>query len=119
MVGPDGEANFHMWIDGSEDTSNVNERVIVSAYELSALGSGTWSVVVESKDLATDDQDFSLVVTGAISPVEVDAAEAASAGTVSDVVDSGAAPAVAAGSGPLLLTAISSLAILATAMITA
>ena len=69
MIAPNGE-KFYMWADNPHDTVNVNERVIVSAEDVAANGSGNWEVRVRSRNLATDSQTYSLVVTGAIGPRE-------------------------------------------------
>ncbi|CAM9331359.1 unnamed protein product [Scytosiphon promiscuus] len=56
-------AVYTMWMSGVTDTTNVNERVIVPA---ESVESGEWSVIVSAKGLLTDEQSYSLVVTGAI-----------------------------------------------------
>ena len=64
VVSPSG-TTFTMWDLGEKDALNVNERVVVDAADVE---SGTWTVVVSSNSLATDEQSYSLVVNGAISP---------------------------------------------------
>ncbi len=64
VVSPSG-VRHTMWLSGVTDTVNVNERVIVNAADVE---SGTWSVWVWAKSLTTDEQSYSLVVNGAISP---------------------------------------------------
>ncbi|CAN0227366.1 unnamed protein product [Scytosiphon promiscuus] len=59
---PSGTA-YTMWKSGAADMVNVIERVIVPA---GSLETGEWSVVVSAKALLTDDQAYSLVVTGPI-----------------------------------------------------
>lgn len=117
-----------MWADNKFDDSNVNERVIVSAAEVAEMGtgSGIWSVRVRSRDLHTETQHVSLVVTGAISDVSVNSTAVSAAKTASNIGDddeedpaTGRAGPTVIGSSPLLLTAISSLAILAAAAIAA
>lgn len=65
VIAPDG-TKYTMWTSGEPDDSNVNERVIVSAAKVE---SGTWTVRVSADVLSTDEQAYSLVVNGAISPV--------------------------------------------------
>lgn len=67
VISPSGE-KFYMWEDNKWDKVNVNERVIVDADDITE--SGTWAVRVRSRSFSTDDQSYSLVVTGAISPPE-------------------------------------------------
>lgn len=64
MISPNG-TRYTMWASGVADIVNVNERVIVDAEDIE---SGTWTVVVSAKTLSTDNQSYSLVVNGAISP---------------------------------------------------
>ena len=64
VVSPSG-TTFTMWSSGDKDTLNVNERVVVDATDVE---SGTWTVLVSSNSLTTDEQSYSLVVNGAISP---------------------------------------------------
>eukprot|EP00903_Cladosiphon_okamuranus_P015158 g14016.t1 len=65
VVSPSG-TTYTMWSSGEKDTTNVNERVVVDA---SDVESGTWAVIVSSNSLtAADEQSYSLVVNGAISP---------------------------------------------------
>lgn len=66
ITSPSGDL-YTMWGSGTVDSVNVNERVIVSPDQLE---SGAWNVKVSSKALLTDSQDYSLVVTGAISNVD-------------------------------------------------
>lgn len=103
---------FYMWADNPWDEVNVNERVIVSAEDVAANGGegGTWEVRVRSRDLATDKQTYSLVVTGAISPPG-SAAEVQSVDATDDGASS-AAMSVTVGVSPFLLTAAASLAVL-------
>lgn len=56
-------ATYTMWESGAADTVNPVERVVVPA---GSMESGMWSVVVTAKGLLTDEQSYSLVVTGAI-----------------------------------------------------
>ncbi|CAM9872026.1 unnamed protein product, partial [Hapterophycus canaliculatus] len=56
-------ATYKMWMSGADDTVNVIERVIVPA---ESMESGEWSILVSAKGLLTDEQSYSLVVTGAI-----------------------------------------------------
>lgn len=67
VISPSGE-KFYMWEENKWDKVNVNERVIVDADDITE--SGTWAVRVRSRSFSTDDQSYSLVVTGAISPPE-------------------------------------------------
>ncbi|CAM9779304.1 unnamed protein product [Ectocarpus sp. 4 AP-2014] len=62
VIAPSG-AKYAMWESGEDDTVNVVERVIV---RVESMESGVWSVVVSAKALLTDEQLYSLVVTGAI-----------------------------------------------------
>ncbi|CBN75410.1 subtilisin-like serine peptidase [Ectocarpus siliculosus] len=62
VIAPSG-AKYTMWESGADDTVNVVERVIVP---VESMESGVWSVVVSAKGLLTDEQSYSLVVTGAI-----------------------------------------------------
>lgn len=64
VISPSGSRHT-MWLDGVADAVNVNERVVVDAADVE---SGTWTVWVWAKVLSTEEQAFSLVVTGAISP---------------------------------------------------
>eukprot|EP00752_Nemacystus_decipiens_P004360 g3984.t1 len=64
VISPSGE-RYTMWASGITDTVNVNERVIVDAADIET---GVWSVWVWAKRLTTDEQSYSLVVNGAISP---------------------------------------------------
>eukprot|EP00752_Nemacystus_decipiens_P002497 g2346.t1 len=67
VVSPSG-TTFTMWSTGLKDTLNVNERVVVDAADVE---SGTWTVLVSSNVLtAADEQSYSLVVNGAISPAD-------------------------------------------------
>ncbi|CAN0059252.1 unnamed protein product [Scytosiphon promiscuus] len=59
---PSGAA-YTMWMSGEADTVNVIERVIVPA---ETMESGEWSIIVSAKGLLTDEQSYSLVITGAI-----------------------------------------------------
>jgi len=98
--------------DNPWDEVNVNERVIVSAEDVAANGGGTWEIRVRSRDLATDKQTYSLVVTGAISPPGADA-ELQSVDTTSDADrDSSAASSIAVGGSPFLPAAVATLAVL-------
>ncbi|CAN0200177.1 unnamed protein product [Ectocarpus sp. 6 AP-2014] len=73
VMSPSG-VNYTMWSSGETDTVNVNERVIVDA---AGLETGVWSVWVSANRLAiSDEQSYSLVVNGAISPAtEIGAVE--------------------------------------------
>lgn len=62
VTAPSG-ANYTMWKSGVADTTNVIERVVVPAW---FVESGAWNVTVFAKGLLTDEQSYSLVVTGAI-----------------------------------------------------
>lgn len=62
VTSPSG-ATFTMWSTGA-DSSNVVERVIVSAEDVADEGSGTWTVSVSANVLSTDSQAYSLVVSG-------------------------------------------------------
>ncbi|CAM9167076.1 unnamed protein product [Ectocarpus fasciculatus] len=62
VIAPSG-AKYTMWESGADDTVNVVERVIVP---VESMESGVWSVVVSAKGLLTDEQSYSLVVTGSI-----------------------------------------------------
>lgn len=107
-IAPNGN-KFYMWAENSFDTVNVNERVIVSADDIAANGGGNWEVRVRSRDLATDTQSYSLVVTGPISPpVYTSGVEAAAVGE--DTATGAAGPSAVTGSASLLLTAFSALA---------
>jgi len=64
VISPSG-VRHTMWASGKTDTVNVNERVIVDAADVE---NGTWSVWVWAKRLTTEEQSYSLVVNGAISP---------------------------------------------------
>ena len=65
VISPSGK-KFYMWSENKWDTVNVIERVIVDVEDVNE--SGTWLVRVRSRSFSTDDQSYSLVVTGAISP---------------------------------------------------
>lgn len=92
-----------MWSSGEADTTNVNERVVVDAADVE---SGTWTVWVWAKRLTTDNQSFSLVVNGAISPGTGTAAEVGSSDfSCSSDNSNGALAAVAAPVGLLLFGA--------------
>lgn len=67
MTSPSGDV-YTMWGSGTVDSVNVNERVIVRTDQLE---SGAWNLKVSSKALLTDSQDYSLVITGAISNVNM------------------------------------------------
>lgn len=116
MIAPDG-TEFFMWPDDPLDVVNVNERVIVSAGMVTELGSGTWAVRVLSSTLDGDKQAYSLVVTGAISPASGDAAVAQMASSVDDDDLATGAALANVGSSLFLMVAVSSLTILASAMI--
>ncbi|CAM9857304.1 unnamed protein product [Pylaiella littoralis] len=62
VTAPSG-ATHTMWGSGVADTVNVVERVVVLA---ESMESGVWRVRVSAKELLTDEQSYSLVVTGAI-----------------------------------------------------
>lgn len=64
VISPTG-VRHTMWDSGETDLTNVNERVIVDAGDVET---GTWSAWVWAKQLNTDEQSYSLVVNGAISP---------------------------------------------------
>lgn len=65
VVSPSG-TTYTMWSSGEKDARNVNERVVVDAVDVE---SGMWTVSVSSNSLTTaDEQSYSLVVNGAISP---------------------------------------------------
>lgn len=65
VVSPSG-TTYTMWSSGDKDAVNVNERVVVDAADVE---SGTWTVTVSSNSLTVaDEQSYSLVVNGAISP---------------------------------------------------
>lgn len=53
---------YKMWKSGDADTANVIERVVVPA---ESVEGGVWSVAVSAKTLSTNEQSYSLVVTGA------------------------------------------------------
>lgn len=108
VIAPNGQ-KFYMWPDNPWDKVNVNERIIVSAEDIAANGGGTWEVRVRSRELATDTQTFSLVVTGPISPPVTTSAVVAAA-VDDDGMPEAAAPSFVAGSTPFLLTAASALA---------
>lgn len=78
VIGPDG-TEYTMWVSGEADDANVNERVIVDAAEVQ---SGTWTVRVSANALSTDEQAYSLVVNGAISPASGEGADPASSSSV-------------------------------------
>ncbi|CAN0345646.1 unnamed protein product [Pylaiella littoralis] len=62
VTAPSG-ATYTMWESGVADTVNVVERVVVPA---SSMESGAWKVGVSAKGMLTDEQSYSLVITGAI-----------------------------------------------------
>lgn len=64
VISPSG-SRYTMWLNGVADAVNVNERVVIDAADVE---SGTWTVWVWANALSTEEQAFSLVVTGAISP---------------------------------------------------
>ena len=65
VMSPSG-VRHTMWSSGEMDTVNVNERVIVDAADAET---GVWSVWVSAKRLTiSEEQSYSLVVNGAISP---------------------------------------------------
>ena len=65
VISPSG-VRYTMWASGETDLVNVNERVIIDAAEVET---GVWSVWVWAKRLTvSDEQSYSLVVNGAISP---------------------------------------------------
>lgn len=65
VVSPKGTMHT-MWSSGEKDAVNVNERVVVGAADVQ---NGTWKVLVSSNSLSTaEEQSYSLVVNGAISP---------------------------------------------------
>lgn len=65
VVSPSGTTHT-MWSSGEKDAVNVNERVAVGAADVE---SGTWKVFVSSNSFsAAEEQSYSLVVNGAISP---------------------------------------------------
>ena len=65
VISPSG-AKFTMWTSGERDSVNVNERVAISASNVTE--SGTWAVRVRSRAFSSGSQSFSLVISGAISP---------------------------------------------------
>lgn len=65
VISPSGE-KFTMWTSGDRDSVNVNERVAISASNVTE--SGTWAVRVRSRAFISGSQSFSLVISGAISP---------------------------------------------------
>lgn len=73
VMSPSG-VNYTMWSSGETDKVNVNERVIVDA---AGVETGVWSVWVSANSLTiSDEQSYSLVVNGAISPAtEIGAVE--------------------------------------------
>lgn len=110
VIAPDGQ-KFYMWADNPWDTANVNERVIVSAEDIAAIGGGTWEVRVRSRNFATDTQTYSLVVTGAISPSTSTSSMEVSTAALDDDGETGAAaPSTVTGNTPFLLAALSALA---------
>ena len=60
---PSGQT-YTMWSSGETDTSNVIERVVVSADDFDGEESGTWTISVSANDIVTESQPYSLVVTG-------------------------------------------------------
>lgn len=77
VISPNGTTHT-MWSSGATDAVNVNERVIVDSADVET---GTWTVWVRSGRLSTDDQTYSLVVNGAISPGTGDGQGAGSTST--------------------------------------
>lgn len=65
VISPSG-TKYTMWSSGDRDSVNVNERVAISASNVTE--SGTWAVRVRSRGFSSGSQSFSLVVSGAISP---------------------------------------------------
>lgn len=107
VISPTG-ARHTMWDSGVTDRANVNERVIVDA---SDVETGTWSVWVWAKQLTTDEQSYSLVVNGAISPATGDGAAEGSfdddyfdLGDIYGAADDDPSPAVAAAAPAGLMT---------------
>eukprot|EP00903_Cladosiphon_okamuranus_P006848 g6670.t1 len=102
VISPSG-VRHTMWLAGKTDTVNVNERVIVDAEDVET---GVWSVWVWAKRLTiTDEQSYSLVVNGAISPAtDVGAIERSSSTSSSDRIDSPADPGIGGSSGTLAVT---------------
>lgn len=87
VISPTG-VRYTMWATGDTDLVNVNERVVVDADDVET---GTWSVWVWAKPLSTDEQSYSLVVNGAISPATgvgaIERSSTSSAGASSGVAD--------------------------------
>ena len=86
VISPSG-VRHTMWTSGVTDTTNVNERVIVDAADVET---GVWSVWVWAKRLTiTDEQSYSLVVNGAISPAtDIGAIERSFSTSSFDSIDS-------------------------------
>lgn len=71
VYSPSGK-RYSMWKSGAVDILNNNERVIVPEKDIEA-DPGTWTVRVWAKRLSASSlQNYSLVVTGAIGPVDGD-----------------------------------------------
>lgn len=85
MYAPDG-TKYCMWDDNCWDTSNVNERVIVPAEDVAQFSAtDMWQVRVRGRDFTVGDTvDYSLVVTGAISPPSSGSAATAVAAVETD-----------------------------------
>ena len=121
VISPSG-VRHTMWESGRTDTVNVNERVIVDAADVET---GVWSVWVWAKRLTvSDEQSYSLVVNGAISPAtDVGAIERSSSSASSSAgsVDS-ASPAdpgigTATSGGSPAVTPASSLSVLVSSVV--
>ena len=63
VTAPSG-TRYTMWSNGTVDSANVIERVIVPAVDFAAETNGTWAVTVSANELSTESQSYSLVVLG-------------------------------------------------------
>ncbi|CAM9533797.1 unnamed protein product [Scytosiphon promiscuus] len=113
---------FCMFADNCWDTVNVNERIVISPQDVvDNSNGGSWAVRVRARDLMTDSQTYSLVVTGAISPGTGADSDYVSAAATDDSGDdsaddaTGAAATIAARGPFLLMTAVALLAATAAA----
>ncbi|CAM9519334.1 unnamed protein product [Ectocarpus fasciculatus] len=85
VYAPDG-TKYCMWDNNCWDTSNVNERIIVPAEDVAQFSAtDMWEVRVRGRDFTVGDTvDYSLVVTGAISPPSSGSAATAVAAVETD-----------------------------------
>lgn len=109
VISPDNVIH-RMWGTDLADSTNVNERVIVDAADVTT---GTWTIWVYANALTTDTQAYSLVVNGAVSPGTGEGASAGSDFDTSNPLLSDAETAATGGSSAVAPVAIQPLVLAA------